>query len=244
MENRLKIQNMTKIKEKINLDKVALIGRTFEEYERIFRLNDFKLKNITILDVGSGVSSFCAEASKRGMNVIAMDPIYDYNSSSLEKKCTMDLDLVIKELNGVEHLYIWDIFHSKEDLKNHREKAYKQFINHFRNNKNKLYASEKMPKTTFKNNQFDLIISSHLLFLYDYIFDYTFHKETIKEMLRICSKEIRIFPLVNLYGRRSTFLQDFLNDPSFKNYKTTIEQVDYEFIRGGNEFIKIIKPIA
>ncbi|MFX1366165.1 MAG: hypothetical protein ACFFCE_05080 [Promethearchaeota archaeon] len=244
MENHLKNQVAAQIKEKINLDKVALIGRTFDEYERIFRLSDFRLKNITILDVGSGVSSFCAEASNRGIKVIAMDPIYDYNSSSLEAKCSKDLDLVIKELNGVEHLYIWEIFRSKEDLKNYREKAYKQFIKHFRDNKSNLYTSEKMPKTTFKNNQFDLIISSHLLFLYDHIFDYTFHKETIKEMLRICSKEIRIFPLVNLYGRRSTFLQDFLKDPNFKNYKKTIERVDYEFIRGGNEFIKIIKTIT
>ncbi|MFX1390838.1 MAG: hypothetical protein ACFE9Z_12310 [Promethearchaeota archaeon] len=243
MRNPLKSQKVTRTKERINLDKVALIGRTFEEYEKIFRLSDFKSNNVKILDVGSGVSSFCAEASKKGMDVIVMDPIYDYNASSLEVKCSKDLELIIKELNGVEHLYIWDIFRSKDDLKKQREKAYKVFIKHYRENKSKLYISEKMPKTTFKSNQFDIIISSHLLFLYDHIFDYSFHKETINEMLRICSKEIRIFPLVNLYGRRSTFVQDFLNDPDFEDYKKSIERVDYEFIRGGNEFIKIMKII-
>ncbi|MFW9989516.1 MAG: hypothetical protein ACFFC3_12750 [Candidatus Odinarchaeota archaeon] len=241
MKSYSKNQIVTKTKEKINLDKVALIGRTFDEYERIFRLNDFRLKNITILDVGSGVSSFCAEASNRGIKVTAMDPIYDYNSSSLELKCSKDLDLIIEELNGVEYLYIWEIFRSKNDLKKHREKAYKEFIKHYRDNKGGLYISEKMPKTIFKSNQFDIIISSHLLFLYDHIFDYNFHKNTIKEMLRICSKEVRIFPLVNLYGKRSPFLSRILDDDNFLDYKKSIEKVKYQFIRGGNEFLRMIK---
>lgn len=229
------------MKERINLDKVALIGRTFEEYEKIFRLNDFKSNIVSILDVGSGVSSFCAEASKIGMNVIAMDPIYDYDSIELEFKCSKDLDLIIKVLNGVEYLYKWEIFRNKDDLRIQREKAYKAFIKHYKYNRGKKYISEKMPKTTFKTNQFDIIISSHLLFLYDNIFDYSFHKESITEMLRICSKEVRIFPLVNLYGKTSRFFQDFLNDSKFMDYKRSIERVDYEFIRGGNKFLRIIK---
>ena len=123
------------MKKKINIDKGALIGRTFEEYEKIFRLSDFKLNTITILDVGSGVSSFCAEASKKGINVRAIDPIYDYDSSDLEVKCSKDLDLIIKELNSVEYLHIWEIFRSKDDLKRQREKAYKRFIKHYRDNR-------------------------------------------------------------------------------------------------------------
>lgn len=241
MVKQLENQKAPKTKERLNLDKVALIGRTFEEYEKIFRLSDFKSNNITILDVGSGVSSFCAEASKRGMKVKAMDPIYGYDLIELEVKCSKDLDLVIKELNGVEYLYIWEIFRSKDDLKRQREKAYKRFIKHYRDNKSKLYIPEEMPKTTLNNNQFDIILSSHLLFLYDHIFDYSFHKETIMEMLRICSKEIRIFPLVNLYGKKSTFLLEFLNDTNFRGYEKSIERVEYEFIRGGNEFLRIIK---
>ena len=105
------------MKEKINLDKIALIGRTYAEYEKIFRLKDFVSSKYKILDAGSGVSSFCAEASQIGMNIIAMDPIYIYEPDELEVKCSKDLDLVIKELDGVEHLYIWDNFRNKEDLK-------------------------------------------------------------------------------------------------------------------------------
>ena len=123
------------MKERINLNKVALIGRTFGEYYKIFRLNDFKSKNLKILDVGSGVSSFCAEAQDVEMNVMAMDPIYDHNAKKLAIKCEQDIEMIIKELDGAEHLYIWNIFKNKEHLKKQREEAYKKFINHYRNNR-------------------------------------------------------------------------------------------------------------
>ena len=229
------------MKEKINLDKIALIGRTYAEYEKIFRLKDFVSSKYKILDAGSGVSSFCAEASQIGMNIIAMDPIYIYEPDELEVKCSKDLDLVIKELDGVEHLYIWDNFRNKEDLKKNREKAYKTFINHYKKNKDTHYVAESMPKTKFKDNQFDVILASHLLFLYDHIFDYDFHKNTIVEMLRICSKEIRIFPLVNLYGNKSKFFKKLLDDTHFKDKEKSVERVNYEFIKGGNEILRIIK---
>ncbi|MFX1446025.1 MAG: hypothetical protein ACFFHV_21630 [Promethearchaeota archaeon] len=241
MKKKFRNQKSTQIKERINLDKVALIGRTFEEYEKIFRLSDFKSNNIKILDVGSGVSSFCAEASRKGMNVTAIDPIYVYSPDVLENKCLSDLFLVINELKGVEHLYIWDIFKNKEDLRRQREKAFRRFIKHYRMGRNNCYISEDMPETSFDDNQFDIVISSHLLFLYDHIFDYNFHKNTIKEMLRICSKEIRIFPLVNLYGKTSPFLQLILRDNLLNNCHKSIERVDYEFIKGGNKFFRIIK---
>jgi hypothetical protein len=227
------------MKERINLNKVVLIGRIFEEYYKIFRLSDFNLNHIKILDVGSGVSSFCAEAQDVGMNVMAMDPIYDHDAKELAIKCKQDIDLIIKELDGVEHLYVWNIFKSKEHLRKQREEAYKRFFKHYRNNRNEFYVSESMPKTSFENNQFDILISSHLLFLYDHIFDYKFHEETIKEMLRITSKEIRIFPLLNLYGKRSINLDHILEYLKLNDVEWSIEKVNYEFIRGGNEIIRI-----
>jgi hypothetical protein len=46
----------------LDLKNIALIGRTFEEYYRMFDLDNLPT-NEHILDVASGVSSFCAEAS-------------------------------------------------------------------------------------------------------------------------------------------------------------------------------------
>lgn len=230
---------MTIIKERINLEKVALIGRRYSEYERMFRLNDFNSVNYKILDIGSGVSSFCAESSELDLNVLAIDPIYDYEPNELEIKCEKDLNYIIDELNGVEHLYKWDMFRNKKELIDQRSEAYRAFIKHYKTNRGRQYVPEKMPKTNLKSKQFDVALMSHLLFLYDHILDYDFHKETINEMLRLVSKEIRIFPLVNLYGKKSEFIQEVFEDNLFKDYKISIERVNYEFIKGGNEILRI-----
>src|SRR6478609_8614370 len=60
----------------LQLDRVVLLGRTFEEYRRYFLLEPKKLIGKTILDVAAGVSSFCAEANNLGITATAFDPIY------------------------------------------------------------------------------------------------------------------------------------------------------------------------
>jgi len=69
--------------------------------------------------------------------------------------------------------------------------------------------------------------------------DYEFHKQTIKEIIRITSKEIRIFPIVNLKGERSQFVDKLMKDKEFANNKIKIMKVDYEFVKGGNEMLVI-----
>jgi len=59
----------------LQLDRVVLLGRTFDEYCRYFLLNPEDLAGKTVLDVASGISSFCAEANARGTWVTSFDPI-------------------------------------------------------------------------------------------------------------------------------------------------------------------------
>jgi hypothetical protein len=80
----------------LDLKNIALIGRTFEEYYRMFDLGNLP-KNEHILDVASGVSSFCAEANVKGYDVTASDRIYSSSPLEIEEKCRQDLDEVIKE---------------------------------------------------------------------------------------------------------------------------------------------------
>ena len=61
---------------KLDLKDVVLIGRTFDEYFNMFALSEFKPGAERILDVASGVSSFCAEANAKGHYVTASDRIY------------------------------------------------------------------------------------------------------------------------------------------------------------------------
>jgi len=53
----------------LQLDRVVLLGRTFDEYRRYFLLEPEELVGKTVLDVAGGVSSFCAEANARCIRV-------------------------------------------------------------------------------------------------------------------------------------------------------------------------------
>ena len=45
----------------------------------------------------------------------------------------------------------------------------------------------------FNNEQFHLVLSAHFLFMYSDRLDYDFHVQTIRELPRVASEEVRIF---------------------------------------------------
>jgi hypothetical protein len=232
----MQFENMDK---QLYLRSIALIGRTFEEYHNIFELNNNLLKNEKILDVASGVSSFCADANRQGFNVTASDRIYTFSPTEIGQKCSQDLDMIIKQLPDIADLYMWNFFKDIESLKAQREKAYKLFIEDFKNYGTKRYVPVEYPLTYFLNEQFTISLMSHFLFLYEDKLNYDFHKKTIMELLRITSKEIRIFPIVNLKGKKSSFVNALMQDKDFERFKIIIKKVDFEFMKNGNEIMVI-----
>ena len=223
----------------LNLKDIALIGRTFDEYYRMFDLSNVPLKNETILDVASGVSSFCAEANAKGYNVTASDKIYKSDASDIGQKCARDLDTVIKQLPDIADLYVWDYFKDIQSLKAQRERAYKLFVRDFKKYGQERYVPVEYPVTDFGDNQFTISLVSHFLFLYEDRLDYELHKRTVLELLRITSKEIRIFPIVNLKGKRSSLVEPLMHDKCFKKFQVSIKNVGYEFMKNGNEMLVI-----
>lgn len=95
-------------------------------------------------------------------------------------------------------------------------------------------------KTAFDDNEFNIGLSSHFLLLY-HILGYDFHIASINEMLRLC-KEIRIFPIVALDGKKSELtnkvIEHFAGD-----YVVEIISTDYEFQKGGTLMLSIKKQI-
>ncbi len=224
---------------KLELKDIVLIGRTFDEYYRMFELSNINLKDEKILDAASGVSSFCFEANSKGYNVTASDKIYSFSAEEIEEKCAEDLKMVVEKLPSVADLYKWEFFKNIDTLKKNREMAYKLFIEDFKKMNGNRYIAVEYPTTQFANQEFTISLISHFLFMYDEHLDYEFHKKTISEIIRITSKEIRIFPIVNLKGKRSLFVEKLMGDIEFKDYKMVIKKVDYEFMRNGNEMLKI-----
>lgn len=227
------------MKKKLELKDIVLIGRTFDEYFRMFDLGSLHLKEEKILDAASGVSSFCAEANEKGYDVSGADRIYDLSAHIIENKCIEDLEMVIKKLSEISDIYRWDYFKDINALKKNREAAYKKFLKDYTTASGSRYFNSEFPSSAFSAKSFTISLASHFLFMYTDILDYEFHIHTISELLRITTKEIRIFPLVNLAGERSVYVDRFLNDRRFTNYKKAITKVDYEFVRNGIEMLSI-----
>ncbi|HEX2939221.1 MAG TPA: hypothetical protein VHO66_09950 [Ruminiclostridium sp.] len=225
---------------KLDLTKAAIIGRTFEEYSEMFRLSDFAGKNEKILDAASGVSAFCAGAALYDLDAVACDPIYGLPVKDIKITAENDLDIVMGKMPQCSDNYIWERFKNVNALRETRKAALLTFLSDFKANPTR-YICRQFPESGFDSGEFSITLSSHFLFMYDEILDYEFHRETVFEMLRITSKEVRIFPLVNLKGERSPFVHRIIKEVFNRGYGISIDKVNYKFVKNGGEMLRIMK---
>ncbi len=219
-------------------DEVVLLGRTFDEYAGMFALDDATLRGKRILDAASGVSSFTAEANAKGYDVTGSDRVYVLDADEIERKCAADVAFNAKTLQGIEANYVWDFFADVEALTAQRERAYRAFIADYREHGHARYTTTNYPESGFADGQFDLALVSHFLFLYDEQLDWDFHRATLLELLRI-SRQVRLFPLVNMRTERASAILAMAEDPAFAAFEMRIVPVEYEFIRNSREMMVI-----
>ncbi len=93
----------------LQLDRVVLLGRTFDEYRKYFLLEPDEWRNKRVLDVAGGVSSFCAEANHAGMIAMSVDPIYGMTREEIAQRSGPDLDKVIAGVRGLP-TYRWTAY--------------------------------------------------------------------------------------------------------------------------------------
>lgn len=73
------------VAEKVPIKGPIFIGRSWEEYLKMFDLDLDKLQNKSILDCAAGASSFTQYLSELGFNSLAVDILYDKDESFLKK---------------------------------------------------------------------------------------------------------------------------------------------------------------
>jgi hypothetical protein len=110
------------IKRGLQLDRVVLLGRTFDEYRRYFLLQPRELIGKTVLDVAGGVRSFCAEANNLGIKVTAFDPIYSLSLGKIRERSDPDLESVYKTI-GFVPTYRWGFNKNPDYMHTLRERA-------------------------------------------------------------------------------------------------------------------------
>lgn len=223
----------------LQIEKVVLLGRAFDEYCRMFALDLAELRQEIILDAGSGVSSFCAEGTALGCNITAADVIYSYPADEIARKCAFDLEDVMAKLPAIADLYVWDEFPTVEALTQQRQRAYRAFLPDYEQHGQSRYKPTIYPHSAFETDAFTLTLSSHLLFLYEDQLTYAFHRDTLKELLRVTSGEVRIFPIANLRGKRCVYVDQLMADEVFGDYEFEIVRVNYEFLKNANQMLRV-----
>jgi hypothetical protein len=204
----------------------------------MFCLTDEDLKG-RILGCGDGPASFNSEMNKRGCRVISADPIYQFDTKEILQRIEDTYDEVIKQMHREKDKFVWNVIKSVEELVRIRMAAMREFLHDYEQGKNEgRYLAKTLPTLPFEDRQFDLALCSHFLFLYTHQLSLDFHHEAISEMIRV-AKELRIFPLLDLDGTLSPYVDIIIM--KFENNGNTvqIESVPYEFQRGGNKMLKI-----
>lgn len=224
----------------MKLENIVPWGRTLEEYISMFNLTKNELHS-KILGCGDGPASFNAELTVMGGNVVSVDPTYAFSQEELLERINEVADEVMPQIYKNKDAFVWKNIKNPEHLYEVRMGAMKIFLEDYdRDTLNHRYKNEMLPNLSFSDAQFDLALSSHFLFLYSEHLDEKFHMQAILEMLRI-AREVRIFPIVTLEGKKSPHLDTIIKKLKIFHYQAEIVATDYEFQKGGNEMLKIVK---
>ena len=186
----------------MKLENVVPWGRNLSEYKSMFLLSSEDLES-KILGCGDGPSSFNYEATLQGTDITSIDPIYQFTKKEIGARIDATSSVVSEQLKKNQDDFVWKKIKSVDELVDIRLGAMSNFIKDYENGKNKKrYIYNELPKLSFKDSSFDLVLSSHFLFLYSEHFDLEFHINSIFEMCRVSKKEVRIFPLLDLKNQK------------------------------------------
>ncbi|TAL27354.1 MAG: class I SAM-dependent methyltransferase [Nitrospirae bacterium] len=228
--------------DRLDIDRIAFIGRTYDEYRKIFDLSKSDLGSGHILDCPAGAASFAAEAHERGFQVTACDTLYDLPVKELASKGESDIKHIYEKVAEASHLYMWNYYKDRDDLISFRKRALNSFLADFPMGlRQGRYVKASLPNLPFPDGKFKLVISSHFLFLYGDRLDLDFHKACLRELVRVSSDEARIYPLQGLDAKPYLNMGAILSFLKHEGIRAKIVEAPFEFQRGSNKMMKLQK---
>lgn len=220
------------------LDQIVPWGRSFDEYVRMFSLSEADLRN-KILGCGDGPASFNAAMRREGKRVVSVDPLYQFSADEIRSRLQDACRTILEQLRSNRSAYVWETVRSPEHLRQIRMEAMGEFLDDFEPGKAEgRYLPGELPRLPLADGAFDLALCSHLLFTYSTQLSAEFHAQAVAEMCRV-AREVRVFPLLDHSGQPSPHLDAVRHVLEDRGYRCIIEQVNYEFQRGGNRMLRI-----
>ncbi len=220
----------------MELSEVVPWGRSFKEYREMFSLSDRDLEK-TILGCGDGPACFNAELTAIGGSIVSVDPIYQFNTKQIRSRIDKVYPQVMEQVAINKADYVWNTIGSIEELGQTRMEAMHKFLDDYETGKNSSrYIHESLPALTFKNKSFNLALCSHYLFLYSDHVNQEQHIASMKELCRV-SKEVRVYPLLSLDGKKSKHLKAVMSALTDNGTNVSLIPVEYEFQKNATEML-------
>ena len=226
------------------LDRVAFYGRTLSEYVKMFDIDDISaFKDYSILDCPSGASSFVAEATnKYGIHAVGCDPLFGEGLNTLAERGEADIEYVMQRVSRIPAYYNWDFYPSIEVLREYRIQALRQVISDYPIGIiERRYIKAELPLLPFDNKSFDIVLSGHFLFTYSHKFDFLFLLSSILELFRVCSREVRIYPICGSNARPYEHMVELLSALKVHGIVYHVIPVPFEFQRGSNQMLRLTR---
>ena len=223
------------------LENVVPWGRSYTEYVSMFALSENDLHS-RILGCSDGPASFNSVLTRDGGRVVSVDPVYGFSPDEI--KCRIDLTFseIIEQTKKNRDEFVWTTIRSIEELGRIRMDAMERFLLDFpAGHEEGRYIDASLPSLPFMDREFRIALCSHFLFLYSQHLTLEFHLQSLRELCRV-AEEVRIFPLLELGAVTSRHLEPLKQQLTREGFMISVENVPYEFQKGGNRMMKITRP--
>lgn len=216
---------------------LLLSGHTLLDYQHMFDLGDDDLQQ-SFITCASGFDSFNAEMTAQGHRVISCARTYDLSVDEMRGLVLQNLTRMEEHITGHQDQYRFNTESSPTAIKTKWLNTAERFLTDYSQGKAEgRYRNDVLPTLNFKDSEFDYCLCSHFLFANSEL-SAAAHVADIKEMARV-AKEVRIFPLSNVFGEISSLLGPVMLQLQMEQYGVEVKQVAYEFQQGSNAMLRI-----
>jgi hypothetical protein len=220
----------------MKLDSIVPWGRSFEEYHAIFGLSETDLQK-RILGCSDGPASFNAMLTQQGGSIVSADPVYEFIGDQIRSRIDEVYPQIMAQMEEKADSYIWESIKNVAELGQVRMGAMQQFLSDYDSGlKAGRYVCASLPSLPFDDQQFELALCSHFLFLYSDHLDLEQHIQGMKELCRVAN-EVRVYPLLSLDGKQSKHLPAVMEALTDDGVQTSLQAVSYQFQKGATAML-------
>ena len=222
----------------LELPAVSFFGRSLAEYMQFFALDLAALRGRDVLDVAAGPSSFVAEACRRNIDAVAVDPLYGDTVEELTLQVQRDYDSMFAQMRAKPRLFRLKSFPSLAAAEIDRRASAERFLaDYAAHSLHGRYVGAALPLLPFFDGSFDLVLCAHLLFTYAKHFDFDWHLAACRELVRVSAGEVRLHPVCGADGKPYPALPRLRRELRESGIASELVRVDYEFCVGSGSML-------